>query len=115
MDWSSIISILGAAISGGGIYKVVDIFINRKKASIEINSSQADCFKKELENTLTLVQFWRDASQQLASEVKEVNQMMEALILERDKLRFNLSIAKSIIQESTCETLDDVKNKIEKL
>ena len=115
MDWSSIISILGAAISGGGIYKIIDVLLNRKKAAVEVNSSQADCFKKELENTLTLVQFWRDASQQLASEVKEVNQMMEALILERDKLRFNLSIAKSIIQESTCETLDDVKTKIEKL
>ena len=115
MDWSSVISILGAAISGGGIYKVIDILMNRKKAAIEVNSSQADCFKKELENTLTLVQFWRDASQQLASEVKEVNLMMEALILERDKLRFNLSIVKSIIQESTCETLDDVKNKIEKI
>lgn len=115
MDWGSIISILGAAISGGGIYKIIDVLLNRKKAAVEVNSSQADCFKKELENTLTLVQFWRDASQQLASEVKEVNQMMEALILERDKLRFNLSIAKSIIQKATCETLDDVKTKIEKL
>jgi ABC-type phosphate transport system auxiliary subunit len=115
MDWVSVLSVLGAAISGGGIYKIVDIVLNRRKAAIEVNSSQADCFKKELENTLTLVQFWRDASQQLASEVKEVNQMMEALILERDKLRINLSIVKSIIQESTCETLEDVKNKIEKL
>lgn len=115
MDWGSILSVLGAAISGGGIYKVIDVLMNRKKAAIEVNLSQADCFKKELENTLTLVQFWRDASQQLASEVKEVNQMMEALILEKDKLTFNLSIIKTMIKEATCETLEDVKNKIEKL
>ena len=31
MDWGSILSILGAAISGGGIYKIIDIILNRKK------------------------------------------------------------------------------------
>ena len=115
MDWGSILSVLGAAISGGGIYKVIDVLINRKKAAIEVNSSQADCFKKELENTLTLVQFWRDASQQLTSEVQEVNKMMEVLILEKDKLTFNLSIIKTMIKEATCETLENVKSKIEKI
>ena len=106
---------VGTFIAGGGLIKLFDYFINKRKAKADTSGAEADTFNKELNNAVALVKFWRESTDTLRTEINMGIKAMEELTTERDRFRINLNIAKAAIAESTCKTLPTVKKKVAKL
>ena len=116
MDLTNIaVSVVAGVFAGGGLMQFFNMRTNKRKLNAEAENAEADTFKKELENTMTMAKFWRDSSELLKNELIEGSRVISELVLERDRFRINLGIAKTVIAEATCETLDCVKNAVSKL
>jgi flagellar hook-basal body complex protein FliE len=111
-DW---MTLGGALLTGIGGSQWFNYRVNKRKGQAQASNEEATSFSKELKNTVDLVKFWRENFEELKTELKDASKAFNELILESDRCKINLSIVKSIVAETTCETLPLTKEKVAKI
>lgn len=89
MDWTTIITALVSAISGGGIMSVFYFKENRRKKSLENDAMASEAWQKLFERTDKELDEAREDRKRLEEEIKQLRTKINELEIELSELRVN--------------------------
>lgn len=89
MDWTTIITAVVSAISGGGIMSVFYFKENRRKKSLENDAMASDAWQKLFERTDKELEEAREERKRLESEIKELRAKITELEVSLSEYKAN--------------------------
>lgn len=89
-DMLGIVSLVLNLLFGGGLMLMVTLRATKRKANAEADSADIDNVKKAID-------IWRDAAEELRSEVDHVNTDLNALVCEIASLKRKMEDIRSIL------------------